>query len=638
MALGALNVPGCGSTALQRRDFLLEAGTASAETVTVAPLAETPGFVGVSYTGDDSATVERVFGMGARELLVLQARMAGGSPTTLMTAAQALLRTAEVTENGDHPRRSVYLADRSREDIREDVNADVSPPPDVRHNLHLELDPGSRSLSVIDTMTVDFSPTMSDSVLTVYAPWMGEGGEMRALEGGLAAGRGDSLELEAGEGRTFVGEYTARVSGSVSGSADSLAGWSMQLRPLCSFQAGMWFYPGCRIPADYDMTFTVRAPDQVLYVPLPLEESTVTDSTVTIRCSTPEGGISGPLAWAAGAFGPEVSLAAGRSRLLLLEGLEDTLEVVQPVAERLASVLWTEMGRAGVTGLDIVVVRVIDLSIALAGPGCMIVSPDVLASLDGWESWDDSLSLGKEVPQTAIVAGATRSFLAGSTYLAPALREMLAARAVYLFAGGRGSPDGRGVLQAFRMYYLYETELGGGVEHALADPLLPGSPLAGPVITGKGPLVLELLDREIPAFGMALRRTLDDMRHDGDTYNRLLSELGLPRDGPHAELYRRWMYGPGVPRMVVTWTDSAGALVMDLDQLQPGQAFPLGEIPELVTLTGDAGSREVVMTPTGVEGRWVGELPPGIGPLRALELDPAGVLPADVVYSRRQAG
>jgi len=623
-------VPGCGSTPEDRKDYLQEMGAYSLSLQDVPALSSTPGFTAVLYTSGGMSVVERTWSLGSGELAILEARAQVGSPNMLLSPASVVLRTAMLIRSQESTG-GVYLSDRTRGLIIEEVNADVTVPPDISHHILLEVDPAARMISVTDTVSIDFRPTQADSVLTLFLPSNDTGTDMTAFTGAVSIA-GDSAVCSADSSRVFRGVFHGTWSSFASASTDSLTGAGMQIRPTCTFQCGMWFYPGCTAPADYRLTISV--PDMGLDVYAPLQEVSraISDSLLQVTFTSPEGGLMGPLAWAAGGF-DRSAISGGRSGFLTFSS-DSIAEEVIPYVGELADVIWNGLGFTGAR-LDFILVRSLDVPVFLSGPGCIFASSEVLASLAGSSSWADSLVAGIPVPETAIAAGVASSFLSGSTWLSPELRQVLSAWIVYRYASGTDSEKGPLMLDAFLRYYLYSAEMTGGIEYALADPELSGTSLEAPVLLGKGPIVIEFLTREIPAFGNALRRALGNLRHAGDTYGRLLSSMGLPEPGEHSELFSRWLYGPGLPRLRVSWRDSLGVLDIRLQQLQPGQDFPLGSVTEQVRVFSDEGDAFVELTPGTAVGRYFGELPQWMEGVTAVDINSTGTLAADIIYIHR---
>lgn len=620
-------VPGCGATPEDRKRYLEETGISGLSLQDVPALSDDPGFTAVLYTGSGMSVVERTWNMGSGELAILEARAPVGSPSMLLAPASVVLRTATL-ERSPGSVSDVYLSDRTRMEIIEQANADVTVPPDVGHLIRLQVDPAGRMIQVTDTVTVDFRTTQSDSVLSFLLPSNDSGADLTALSGTVSIS-GDSAFCTADSMRMFRGVFNGSWSSYASVSEDSLVWGGMQIRPSSTFQCGMWFYPGCGVPADYRLTIVFPDQGYDVYAPLTETSRRISDSILEVIHSSPEGGVMGPLAWAVGSF--DRSLIAGGRSGFLSHPADSLSEEAALHAGALANVIWNGLGFTGAR-LDFIVVRSLEFPVFIVGPGCVFASSDVLISLGGSPDWADSLAVGVAVPETAIAAGVASALLSGSTWLSPEFSQVLSAWMVYRFAAGGDETRGAHMLEAFNRYYLYSVGATGGVEYSIADPQLAGTPLEAPVLLGKAPVVIEFLTREIPAFGNALRRALGNLRHAGDTYGRLFSSMGLPESGAYSEMFNRWIYAPGLPRLRVTWQDSTGLLDLHIQQLQPGQAFPLGSITEEVMVFSEMGEALVQLLPSTTTGLYIGELPAWMEDVTDLDLDPSRTLPADIVY------
>ncbi len=624
----AMLVPGCGSTPADRMEYLSGGDLLNLDTNYVNPHGDIPGYTAVVYLKGDSSVVERVWNRGSGELAILQVKSRNTSLNILLTSFTGILSTAEIVEPTNSLSRSVYLSDRVRSEIVEEVNADVTVPPEVRHRIKLSVDPMRREMYVMDSLTIDFRSTQSDSQLMIYLPYCDSGTCFEAISGS-AENAGDSVLCTADSTRIFSCLYSGSWNGFISSSTDRITEEGLQINPSTSFQSGMWFYPGCGIPSAY--TFDISVPDKGYEVFAPLQEASrsVHDSILTVSYVSPIEGIKGPLSWATGGF-TENAIADGRSRYICLES-DSTALGMRDLADDIAEVLWGNMGYDGAR-LDIVVVRSLDVPVFITGPGCIFLSTDVLASVRGYETWSDSLARGTSVPSTSIVFEAAKAFLAGSTYLSENLRNVLAAWSVYRFALSGDESASNQLCEAFRKYYLYSTETNGGTEYAIADPRLNESPLHDPVIFGKAPIVIEFLIHEIPAFERAVPRALRNLRHSGDSFGRLFSAMGIPESSGYGEMFFQWLYGPGVPQLEISWMDSSGTLYLRVEQLQPGQDFPLGSILNEIRAFTGTGFIDLDLSHGPTEGFYMGDISATAERILAIDIDPDGILPADIIY------
>ena len=624
----AMLVPGCGSTPTDRMEYLSGGDLLNLDTNYVRPVGDIPGFTAVVYLRGDSSVVERVWNRGSGELAVLQIKSGNTSINLLLTSVTGILGTSEIVEPIDGLSRSVYLSDRIRSEIVEEVNADVTVPPEVIHRIKLSVDPMRREMYVLDSLTIDFRSTQSDSQLMIYLPYCDNGTNFEVLSGS-AENSGDSVLCTADSTRVFSGMYSGNWDGFISSSTDRIMEQGLQINPSTSFQSGMWFYPGCGIPSAYTLDISVPDKGYEVFAPLAERQRNVSDSLLTVSYVSPIEGVRGPLSWAIGGF-TENAIADGRSRYICLESDSTALGMID-LADDITEILWRNMAFDGAR-LDIVVVSCLDLPVFITGPGCLFLSTDMLSSVRGYETWSDSFVRGTPVPATSIVFEAARAYLAGSTYLSDNLRNVLAAWSVYRFMLSGDDSVSYHLREAFMKYYLYSTEISGGIEYAIADPRLTESPLHNPVTFGKAPVVIEFLIHEIPAFERAVPRALRNLRHSGDSFGRLFSAMGIPESSGYGEMFSQWLYSPGVPQLKISWTDSSGTLNLRVEQIQPGQDFPLGSILDEVRIHTGTGYVDMGLTPGSTEGIYMGDLPPATERILAIDIDPDGILPADIVY------
>lgn len=629
LSVTAMTVPGCGSSASHRLAYLEGGDADDLDTVEVVPHGDIPPFTAVTYAKGDSSFVERVWNRGNSELAVLRVSSVSTSKSILLTSVSGILSTAGLSGPENGLERGVYLSDRTRSEIVGEVNADVTVPPDIAHRIHMQISPAEKKMSVLDTLSIDFRTTQSDSQLTLYLPRSEDGTGFEALTGSISI-VGDSVICTADSTRRFTGVYSAGWSGFLSSTSDRMTMDGMRIDRSISFQCSMWFYPGCDTPASY--SFSVSLPEQQgyrVYVPLDETGRSVSDSILTVSYSSPRGGVKGPLAWAAGGF-TEHYIAGGRS-LFVHSGSDPADPSLVDLADRMAQVLWNDLGYDGAR-LDMIIVNLLDLPVLMAGPGCVFLSGEMLERISDPGSWTDSLASGAEVRATSIVFETARAFLAGSTYLSSGLRDVLAAWAVCRFIVSEDPESGPRLREALMKNYLYSTEILGPVEYSIADPNLETSPLYEPVILGKAPVVMEFLTDEIPAFGRAVPRALGNLRHSGDPFTRLFSAMGIMETSSYGEMFFRWFYGPGVPVLEVAWSDTGDVLTVLLQQYQPGQDFPLGSITDRINVITELGSHSLEMSRGFTAGSFTADLSGVPEPVIAVDIDPRRTLPADIVY------
>ncbi|MBN2587828.1 MAG: hypothetical protein JXA64_07955 [Candidatus Fermentibacteraceae bacterium] len=633
----AILVPECGSTPADRMLYLSGSDVKNLDSCYVDPRGDITPFTAVVYVSDDSSIVERVWDRGGGELVILQVRSMNTSLNILLASVSGILSTAGLSTPDSGLHREVHLSDRTRSGIVLEVNADVAVPPEITHVIELSVNPSEKKMDVLDTLTIDFSTTQSDSQLMMFVPRCEDGTSFQALSGSLS-NCGDSVVCLADSDRIFRGVYSGSWNGFMSSTSDRITAEGMRIDRSMSFQCGMWFYPGCGIPSVY--VLRVAVPSGMgynVYAPLDEISRSTGDSVLTVSYLSPGGGIKGPLAWAAGGF-TQHPVADGRS-LFVCPDSDSTDAELTGLADYMTGVLWRNFGYDGAR-LDIIIVNVLDFPVLVTGPGCVFMSRGMMEGVLGYESWVDSLSAGVGVPSTSIVFETARAFLAGSTYLSENLRDALAAWAVCRFIVSADPESAPELMTALRKYYLYSTDLAGGVEYAIADPMLRTSGLYEPVILGKAPMVLEFLSHEIPAFERAVPRALGNLRHSGDSFGRLFSAMGLMESSRSGEMFFRWLYDPGLPLLEVEWSDSAEVLEIRVRQLQPGLEFPLGDVMEQVAVMTATGLHWLDTVQGAGRGLYVADLSDLHERVLSLDIDPRSVLPADIVYrhSRNEAG
>lgn len=635
IVLRALVIPGCGSSASDMCDYLLQRDiSARVDSGTTRP------FTAITYLSRDSSVVERIWQRGSRELIVLQAKRHSNSPTILLDDVRSMFDSASPLFKPEYANqtelmtpRNVYPADRLYDRISTDIQQScTTAAPSIRHSMVINVHPEEQTVTVIDTLTVDFSSTRSNFKLSFYLSENCIGAEISDICGSSEI-EDDSLVCISDSTRLFMGIFKRDYEGTKFYSDENYALRGYQIRAPSSFQCGEWFYPECEYPADYTIEITVPDTTYSVYVPLnEISSAGSMNSDVTFTYTSDAGGIKGPIAWAVSNF-EQIGISYGRSKLYLGSTL-DSRDELKSVAEGMADNLWESLNYTGAK-LDFVVVESLDTSIFMAGPGCVFASEDVLLSVSDCSWWDDSLSSGSAVRETMIPAGAAMAFLSRSTYLDNTIREMLIGWTVYKYASNRHSENSSTMLEAFLKYYLYETELEGGVEYALADPLLSSSGIAAPIIMGKGPLVLEFLSGEIYGFvNTGLRTMLEYQRHTGDSWTRLASALNLSSSSSRRTLFRSWFYQPGIPCIRVTWANPEGsALTLKIEQLQPGHAFPYGSIIDKIEIHTPDGAREVHLRDGSRRNIYIGTVAPGIEVI-SIDINPDNLLPADIVYRK----
>lgn len=626
--LAASLIQGAGTTPASRIQAL-EAGGASGP-VLLRGVYGGGDFDAVGYSDGDSTRVERLWDRGSGEVLVLTASASGVDPEVLCLQCQEIMgRAVPVGWVGS---RSITLPDRAREDIEADLERqDVTPPPPILHRMVIRLHPAEQAFSVTDSFTIDFSGTRDlDSLRLVLPNFDSSAQELIAAVTGTCVRETDSILCRPPDSaRIFEGVYETSF---VSFRSEREGCVNGQARLNTSFCCDMWFYPGSPHPSAYEVTAFVPRGD-TFYCPLDPVGDAVTDSSSVFVYESPDGGISRPLPWVAGKF-DAASAAGGRSAVLLMQELPDSVaDASLSRADLLCTILLDRFGFEG-GRLDVAVAPSISMPVLASGPGCLVVSPDMLALLDGAALWDDSLAAGFRPRGPRVAAKGAGALLALSTHLPVEVYASLSIYAATTFAGETASEaDALGLLENCRLYYLSSTSGLESVEYSIADPMLPASGLYESVTAGKAPVVWDLFHRTIPGFDQGLSRALGSLRHSGNVFRRIESAAGIAGDPALSDYYWTWLMSPGVPQIVVSWADSAGRLAFGLEQLQPGREFPLRLFTAEMLLENGTSVRRTIYGPEG-DGRYWCSLSGIEHAVSAIDVTPDLCLPADIIYER----
>lgn len=585
--------------------------------------------VPLSCVHGDSSYVERRWPLGSCEDLVLRFSMATDTPEALLAICSGTLLSGRFEQwTGS---RRVQLASRPREAILLDAGSgEVEPDPVVEHRLNLSIRPDEMRLAVTDTFTVDASDLGTPAGIGFLVPLLdGSAPETLASITGRMERSGDSVICFPDSATLlFRGYYSIDVTGFYIEHGERAGA---QVRLLSSFCGGEWFYPGSTVPAAYRIRASVPE-GMEFYAPLVLESRNVSGGSEVYSYTSRGERISGPLCWAAGRF-EKAGIAGGASTLMLSEEVPDSLAgELTLLADMLCTSVWRCLGFPE-GRLDVVVVSSIGRPVLTAGPGALLVSPETLASLSGHAAWADSLAAGARPSSPAVAAKACRAMLELSTYLPEDIESALCAYGTCRFARDwqtGGAADS--LLEACLLYYLYSTAETGGVERAIADPQLASSPLAQQVLLGKAPCVFQMLSEVIPDFDAGMDRFLSALRHDGYAFARLASSLGLTGSGRDSEFFYAWLYQPGVPQIAVSWRESGSGLLVRIEQLQPGPAFPLPL--ERIAVFYEGGRRILEALGRPESGGWQAVTRSLNQPVERIDLFPGRVVPADIVYER----
>lgn len=584
------------------------------------------------YYSNDSSIVERMWSRSCGEWTVLQARIFGASPEILFEYVESsFLSSTLFPWRGE---RNIRLSDRNPRSLYEDRSIrDVSLPPKLNHTLSLFIDPRIDSVSIRDTISVNFREAPEILEYSLYIP---PEGVFVDIEGEHKQNADSVYCTPDSVSGFYTGVYTVELSPFYisSGMQDTVV-VKGQARPSSAFCAEELYYPGNSSPSHYNVSIMI--PDGYsAYSPLdPVGEPVSDGSFLTNRYVSPEGGFMGPMPWVVGRM-EDTILAEGHSKFIYPSlGLNaEDLRIALENAGILSELIWDLFGFEGAR-LDFIIIQPIVGQAILRGSGCLLVSIDQLMLLSNAGSWVDSLCSGVVPKSSQVITKAASAILSRSTYLAWEFRAILSAYTTYLFAvEATENPEETKINlnRALMKFYLYETEHLGGNEYAIADPQLIVSPLAEAVLMAKGPLVIDYLYREMTNFRYGLIRGLQNLRHSGFTYTRLESSMRIAQRSSDKELFEAWFFQPGIPQLRVAWYDSGGGVWIDVKQMQPGPVFPL-RFDDCLIVNRDGISVNIDFPGSFTEGRVF--LPLGISEgVDFIDIDSENRIPADIVYER----
>ncbi len=200
-------------------------------------------------------------------------------------------------------------------------------------------------------------------------------------------------------------------------------------------------------------------------------------------------------------------------------------------------------------------------------------------------------------------------------------------------------PEGLAELrEAYMKNYLYAMELTeGATEYALIDPMLASSPHFDLIAGGKGVIVLEYMN----SLGLLQRLPwlLQAFTHSWSSnywpriYSTLLYSEKLTDQ--YQTLLRNLFYLPGVPQITVEWRQDNGTIFMETTEYQPGEPFglPLDSCLCLIHL-GDTSFTRPVVSMNGILQCEIDHPFNPAGEVRAIDLNPRWLVPADLIYRR----
>lgn len=575
----------------------------------------------------DSIRINRTFALGSGSALVFSVTVPAGAGSDIFAAASDAVDDAVLFS--PEGLRSVYLSDRTSYDIDEErASSAVEPPPRVNHYLKISYTPDKPDscMVIVDSMVVDFNESNMDSLSLRLSD---SNSAVISVAGRFGrSGTDNRFICFADSSGIYSGVFINVLALNrlyLDGAGEPLG----QARLTSAFLSGRGFYPLSSTPENYTVTFDL--PDSITAW-TPLQED-----LLGVRRSDP-GGIIGGLPVAVGSYTRRDLF--DRYSLLTLDGGEtDSIDarVVEWIAGAMVETL-------DFPSADFSFVEILnpDGHMVIPGFASLMFSRGSLEALADLSLWEENLSSGELPAGCSIITGAAEGILMQSLQLDPVLFDMLRAwfpiRYYDFVQEGQIVPPS--LMEAYMKYYLFNTELmsfGGAntvlMEYSLADLKLTDSPLMPYVAGGKGVLILEYL------YSMRMLNRLPFLLQNfthassGNYWLKIYSSLRIERGSAQYELLRKLFYLPGIPQLRVTWREENGLILMDPVEIQPGTPFELPLETCVIHLSDTSFTREVTVSPsTGLLQCGAG--PSGQGQVEAIDLNPAGVIPMDIMYRR----
>ncbi|MEA3265703.1 MAG: hypothetical protein U9P42_01995, partial [Candidatus Fermentibacteria bacterium] len=174
-------------------------------------------------------------------------------------------------------------------------------------------------------------------------------------------------------------------------------------------------------------------------------------------------------------------------------------------------------------------------------------------------------------------------------------------------------------------------------EHSLGDPMLNDSPLRPFVAGGKGVVVMEYL------YSLRMLNRLPYLLQDfthassGNFWLKVSSSLRVYRGTDKYDLLRALLYQPGIPQIHAGWWEENDKVFVHMTEIQPGLPFNL-----------EFGECRLHFSDTTVVREMTHSIEPGLdqctiglsgfGEVNAIDINHAGIIPADIMYSRTHSG
>jgi len=151
------------------------------------------------------------------------------------------------------------------------------------------------------------------------------------------------------------------------------------------------------------------------------------------------------------------------------------------------------------------------------------------------------------------------------------------------------------MLDAAQRYFNFEKRASFPIHDTETTDLMG---LLNPNNYEKGAWVLHMLRMQLgdEAFFKGLRNYYNDYREKNATTEDLRAALEKSSGKDLKQLFARWVYGAGHPRYELSWGSaefsSAASLIIQLKQVQPGEAF-LDPVPIEITVNGKPERRTI---------------------------------------------
>ena len=578
----------------------------------------------------DSLRFNMEWHVGGSAVLVFSVTIPDVGDEQLVRLSRAICDGASIV----HPAglRSIFLSDRTGDEIDlERASSAVEPPPDVTHHLIVcyQQDSTGTLLETIDSLVVDFTGSNADSLGFTFIHR--DASSVVSSTAGIFR-RGSRLNQYvcfADSSGIYTGVFRNQFQINIP-YLDSHGRVSVQSRLTSAYLSGDAYYPISSAPENYFVQ--ILLPDSILSW-TPLERGEAIDEWY----SAP-GGIIGGLPIAMGNY--EESTLFPRYRMLIFEGSPiSSLDSIS--VGRIASVLRNTLD---FPSAEFCFVEIINPGgpVVTSAFGGMLFSRGSLENLADVSAWDENLANGDVPPGSEILIGAAEGILLQSLQLDPIISDILAAWIpLRYYAENTDDENGTSVIRnAYLKYYLFNTEnLGGNgstpviAEYAIGDPKLNDSPLRSFVTAGKGVIVMEYLH----SLRMLNRLPylLQDFMHasSGNFWLKIISSLRVYRNTEEFDLLRALIYQPGISQIHVNWWEEEEKVLIDMMEIQPGLQFNLIfsecqlHLPDTIITRILMPSIEpgLIQCSAGI---------PGHGRVAAIDLNPSGVIPVDIMYTR----